>query len=167
MKNKGKLRSITRIGLGAAMLCVLAPISIPIGDVPLSLATLVILVTAGVLGPWESAAATLVYLILGCVGLPVFSGFAGGLGRVFGPTGGFLLGYVPMALIAGSGRGRVAPMILGNAALYAIGTAWYAVYANVTPWAALAVCVLPCLPIDGAKLVAAAVAVRRIGKGKI
>lgn len=163
-ENKQKLRALTQIGLAAAMLCVTAPISIPIGDVPLSLTTLVILITAGMLGSAKSAAAVAVYLILGCVGLPVFSGFAGGAGRLLGPTGGYLMGYIPLALIAGIGRGKTLPMILGNVALCIVGTAWYIFWADVSPWAAILVCVVPYLPLDAVKIAVAAVAVKRIGK---
>ena len=165
MKNKEKLQSITKIGLAAAMLCVLAPVSIPIGDVPLSLATLVILVTAGILGSAKTTAAVAVYLILGCVGLPVFSGFAGGIGRLLGPTGGFLIGYIPLALIAG--RGKILPMILGCAAMYTAGTVWYIFWADVTPWTAMLVCVVPYLPAEAVKIAVAAAAVKRIGRRNV
>ncbi len=161
-ENKRQLRTVTQTGLAAAMLCVLAPIAVPVGDVPLSLGTLVILIAAGMLGSWRTLAAVAVYLVLGAVGLPVFSGFTGGFGRLLGPTGGFLIGYLPLALIVGTGKGKVVPMIVGNFALYAVGMVWYMFYADVPVWTALAVCVLPYLPLDAVKLAAAAMAVRRI-----
>lgn len=154
-KNKQKLLSITKIGLAAAVLCVLSPISIPVGDVPLSAATLVILIFAGVMGPWKSVAAVTVYLVIGFMGLPVFSGFTAGVGRLFGPTGGYLLGYIPLAFTVGMGKGKIPYMIAGNIFLYAVGSVWYYVYADITPAAVLAVCVLPYLPGDVLKIAAA------------
>ncbi len=164
MMNNKRSRALTATGLAAALLCVLSPIAIPMGDVPLSLGTLVILVSAAVLGPWRSAAAVAVYLVLGCVGLPVFSGFTGGVGRILGPTGGFLVGYIVLAVIAGLGKGKIVPMVIGTLALYAIGTLWYTVYADVPPWTALTVCVMPCLPLDGVKIAVAAVVGKKIEK---
>lgn len=162
MKNKKRLRDVCTVGLAAALLCVAAPVAIPVGSVPMTLATLVILIAAGILGPWKGSAAVMVYLMLGCLGLPVFSGFYGGVGHIAGPTGGFILGYILLAVAAGLGRGKVLPMILGNVALYAVGTVWYTVYANLNMWAALFVCVVPYLPLDAVKIAVAAVTVRRV-----
>lgn len=164
--NKQKLRSIAVVGLAAAMICVISPISIPIGDVPLSLATFVILITAGLLGPYKGTAAVSVYLLIGSMGLPVFSGFSGGLGRLIGPTGGYLIGYLPLAFITGLGKGKFFPMILGTAVLYAAGTVWYTIFADVSFIAAAAVCVVPFLPLDSVKIAAAAIAVNRMKKYK-
>lgn len=162
--NKQKLRSIAMVGLAAAMICVISPISIPIGDVPLSLATFVILITAGLLGPYKGTAAVAVYLLIGSMGLPVFSGFSGGLGRLIGPTGGYLVGYLPLAFTVGLGKGKALPMIAGTALLYIMGTLWYTVFADVSFFAAAAVCVVPFLPLDSVKIAAAAIAVNRIKK---
>ena len=82
------LKSMVLMALFAALTCVLAPLSIPIGPVPISFTNLVIYFSLYVLG-WQRATITyLVYLLLGLVGLPVFSGFAGGIGKLAGPTGG-------------------------------------------------------------------------------
>ncbi|MBE6707977.1 MAG: biotin transporter BioY [Ruminococcaceae bacterium] len=165
-KNKKRLLDVSMIGISAAVLCVVSPIAIPVGDVALSLATLVILVSAGVIGAWKSTAAVLVYLVLGGVGLPVFSGFTGGAGRLLGPTGGFLFGYLLLSLVSGLGRSRIVTMILGNALLYVCGTVWYTVYADVPVITAAGACVLPYILPDALKIVAATAAVRRIKKIK-
>lgn len=162
MKNKGNLRALTYMGLTAALLSVIAPISIPIGDTPLSLATLVILVAAGLLGPWKSTAAVGVYIVIGCMGLPVFAGFSGGVGRVLGPTGGFIVGYLILSAIVGAGRGRIPFMIAGTLALYAVGTVWYHFWTDV-PWiSSLGVCVLPFLPLDAVKIALSAAVLKRL-----
>ena len=80
------LKSMVLMALFAALTCVLAPLSIPSGPVPISLTNLVIYFSLYVLG-WQRATITyLVYLLLGLVGLPVFSGFEGGVGKLAGPT---------------------------------------------------------------------------------
>lgn len=159
--NKRKLSDLVKIGLGAALLSAVAPITVPIGGIPLSFATLVILILAKILGPWGSTGVVALYLILGCMGLPVFSGFSGGVGVLLGPTGGFLVGYVVLAVITGLGKGRAIPMILGTLVLYAIGIAWYIAVADVTVWSAVALCAV-LLPADAVKIIAAQIAGRRI-----
>ena len=80
----------------AAVICVLSPFAIP-AAVPVTLATLGVYIAAGCLPPSMSAAAVAVYLAVGALGAPVFSGFAGGVAHLAGPTGGYLVGYLPMA----------------------------------------------------------------------
>lgn len=144
----------------AALLAVAAPFSVPVGPVPISLATLFVCLAASLLGPYWGTASAALYLLLGAIGLPVFSGFAGGLQRLVGPTGGYLLGYLPLAFLTGLGavKGRrslhLLGMLAGTALLYGLGTAWYCLGAGVGAGAALSVCVLPFLPGDGAKLAA-------------
>ena len=94
-------RRMALCALMAAVFCVLAPISIPIGPISITGGTLAIYLTAYLLGGAWGAAATLVYLLLGFAGLPVFSNYMGGAARLAGPTGGYLVGYLPMVLLAG------------------------------------------------------------------
>ena len=142
------------------------------------------LLAAYLLGGAWGTAATLVYLLLGFVGLPVFSNYMGGAERLAGPTGGYLVGYLPMAFIAGAvvtltlirfrdsaPRGMAIAlalqflgMVLATAVLYAFGTAWYCVQAEVDLQKALAVCVIPFIPFDLMKMalaLAVAAPVRR------
>ncbi len=171
-----------------AVLCVLAPISIPIGPVSITGGTLAIYLIACLLGSKWGAASTLAYLLVGFVGLPVFSNYMGGAARLAGPTGGYLLGYLPMVLLAGGvveltlrrfgGESKADTvialvfqflgMILGTAVLYAFGTAWYCFQAGVDLQTALWTCVIPFIPFDLLKM-AAALAVgtpirRRLGR---
>jgi biotin transport system substrate-specific component len=98
---KGRTYAIAATAVMAAALCIIAPFSVPIGPVPISLATLVVYLAAYVLGWKMGAVSVLIYLLIGTVGLPVFSGFSGGFAKLAGPTGGYLIGYVPLALISG------------------------------------------------------------------
>ena len=83
----------------AAVLCVVGPWTIPIGPVPISLVTLVISLAVYLLGAKLSTASVLVYLLIGAVGLPVFSNYGAGLAKVVGPTGGYLVGYLALAFV--------------------------------------------------------------------
>lgn len=148
-------------GMMAALVAVVAPFAIPVGAVPLSLCSWMVCLAGYVLGARRAVAAVAVYVLLGAVGMPVFSGFSGGLGKLLGPTGGYILGYLPLALCAGWAAKcqnrwlQLAGMAFGTAILYALGTAWYCVQAGVTVQSALALCVLPFLPGDCLKLAAA------------
>ena len=142
-----------------ALMCIAGPLTLPIGPVPVSLLSAVVMLAAMLLGGRMAAASCGAYLLLGMVGLPVFGGFTGGVGHFAGPTGGFLAGYLPLALIAGAVCSRTDSRLLqglslagGTAALYGLGTAWYCLQAGVSIPAALAVCVLPFLPFDAMKL---------------
>lgn len=95
-----RLQAISRIGVMTAVLVVCSQISIPLpGSVPLSLQTFAIALLAWTLTPGQAFYCVLVYLLLGAAGLPVFAGFQGGFARLAGPTGGYLLGFLPMALL--------------------------------------------------------------------
>ena len=83
----------------AAVLCVLGPLTVPIGAVPISLANFVICLTAWLLGPKFGTLSVVIYLALGAIGIPVFSGYGAGLAKLAGPTGGYLVGYLLLAFI--------------------------------------------------------------------
>lgn len=88
-----KLYSLTLIALGAAIIAVLSPLAIPIGIVPVTLQTLAVGLVATVLKARETFFAILLYLLLGFIGIPVFTGGTSGIAVLFGPTGGFLLAF--------------------------------------------------------------------------
>ncbi|MBQ6537293.1 MAG: biotin transporter BioY [Eubacterium sp.] len=101
VKEKSKVQMMMLTALMTAVICVLSPFSIPIGPVPISLGTLALFLAAYVLGAGYGTVATILYLFIGFVGVPVFSNFSGGVGKLIGPTGGYLIGYIPMVLVAG------------------------------------------------------------------
>ncbi len=148
--------------LMTAVTCILAPLSIPIGPVPISLTNFAIYLALYLLDWKKGTMSYILYLLLGFVGLPVFSGFTAGLGKLAGPTGGYIVGFLPMAVIAGIVIDKfkqrwiqIAGMIIGTAICYAFGTAWFCIQANYTVSAALAVCVIPFIPADLIKMVVA------------
>ena len=165
-----KVKTMTTVALITAVICVLGPLAIPIGPVPISLGVLGILLGVYILGARKGTLACLLYLLIGLVGLPVFSGFTGGAAKLLGPTGGYLIGYIPLALIAGCFVDRfyqnipvqVFGMILGIAVLYLFGTVWLAHQADLTFGAALAAGVLPFIPFDLGKLAVSVVLGRAV-----
>ena len=101
VKERSKVQMMMLTALMTAVICVLSPFSIPIGPVPISLGTLALFLAVYVLGVGYGTVATILYLFIGFVGVPVFSNFSGGVGKLIGPTGGYLIGYIPMVLVAG------------------------------------------------------------------
>lgn len=158
---------MAQTGMFAALIVLCTWIAIPT-EPPFTMQTFAVLTAALCLGARRGTAAVAVYLALGAVGLPVFSGFTGGIGQLAGVTGGYALGFLPTAWIAGifSRRGGIARALgcaLGVLSCYAAGTAWYVlVYSDgaVGVGAAIATCVLPFLLPDAAKI-ALALAVSR------
>ncbi len=160
---KGKLfsvRSMVFMAVFAALICVAAPFAIQVGPIPITLATFAIYLTGAILGGKRGVVAVVVYILLGAVGLPVFSNFNGGFGALLGPTGGYIIGYIPMVLITGifaemnskKHWTMIIGMLLGTVALYAFGTAWYMILTGKDLVTALTICVLPFIPGDGIKI---------------
>lgn len=158
------MKDMTLTAVTAALICIAGPMTIAAGPIPLSLATFAVYLAGAILGKKYGTLAAALYLLIGIIGVPVFSGFSGGLQKLAGVTGGYLIGYLPCAFFAGLGAERAekegrkwilpAMMVLGTAVLYLIGTAWFIAQTGNTLGAALGLCVLPFLPGDAAKILA-------------
>ena len=157
------VHQIAAIGIMSAVTCILAPFSIPIGPVPISLTNLAIYFALYILGMKEGTISYLIYLLIGLIGIPVFSGFTSGPEKLFGPTGGYLIGFIPLAVIAGIIIDRftskrflcLAGMVAGTIFCYAMGTAWLAYQAGMDWKAALWAGVIPFIPGDLIKMLLA------------
>ena len=116
----------------AAALCVMAPFAVYVGPVAVTLAPFGVYLAAGLLGPAGGCAVVGLYLALCGLGVPVFAGFSGGLSHLFGPTGGFLWGYLLCALVCGLlCRIKSKPLtpvwlLCGTLVLYVVGCGWFA-----------------------------------------
>ena len=151
------------IGVMTAITCILGPLSIQIPGtpVPISFTNLAIYITLYVLGMKDGTISYLIYLLLGVVGLPIFSSFTGGPAKLAGPTGGYLIGFIFMALIAGFFIDRfpkkywfhVIGMVLGTAVCYLFGTVWLCYQMKIGFIAGLWAGCIPYLPGDGVKIV--------------
>ena len=160
--SRSKTYEITITALMTAVTCILAPMSIPIGPVPISFTNLAIYLSLYLLGWKKGTISYLIYLLIGLVGLPVFSGFTGGPAKLAGPTGGYIIGFIVMAIIAGMVIDncrkpwlQLIGMIVGTIVCYLFGTIWFCLVANYTFKAALAVCVIPFIPADLVKMILA------------
>lgn len=159
---KTKIQSVCMIGVVSAAICILAPLAIPMpSGVPITLQTLIISLAAILLGAKHGSMACLLYLLIGAVGLPVFSNFTGGYQCFVGPTGGFLLSFPLMAYIIGLGsesrrRPKVAlliSLILGNLMNLFFGTLLYCLTTHTSVMAGIIAVVLPFLPATIIKLI--------------
>ena len=163
MNKKITIQNMCFIALMTALMCVLAPFSIPIGPIPLSLASLVVYFITYVLGPWKGAASVLLYILIGMTGVPVFSGYSGGLAKLVGPTGGYIAGFVFVALAGGIIIKKckyniwlsMIGLVIGTVLLYLLGTAWFIYLTHMSISNALKLCVLPFLIGDSIKIIAA------------
>jgi biotin transport system substrate-specific component len=170
-KNKFKfsVRELCFIGIFAAVIAVSSQLAIPMPyGVPMTLQTLVIPIAGIALGAKKGAVATLIYVALGAAGVPVFAGYQGGMGIVFGMTGGFILSFPVMAFAAGLGGGKnkaiwLAIGLAGGAALnYLCGMLWFGYVAAVDLETAFLACVLPFIPTAILKIILAAILGRQI-----
>lgn len=173
-------RSLVLSALFTALLCALAfmpPIPMPLVPVPLTLQTLVVMLAGLMLGPRAAGLAVLLYVVLAAIGLPVLPGARGGLAVLVGPTGGFLLGMIPGALVTGflakqyRGQGTwltlvrnaLAALIGGVFVVYLIGVPWLAVVTGMTFTKAIAA-VLVFIPGDLIKVIVASLIASRVSR---
>ncbi len=161
-KTKHSIYSLAMIAVMTAVTCILAPLSISIGPIPISFTNLAIYFALYLLGWKKGTVSYLVYLLIGIAGLPVFSGFTGGIAKFLGPTGGYIVGFIPMAIISGIAIDRfksrwiqLLGMLVGTAVCYAFGTAWFCLQTGSALVPALGLCVFPFIPGDLIKMVAA------------
>lgn len=175
---KNKTNRLTKIALMAALLCIISPFAItfPFSPVPVSLATLMLYLCVYILGKRDALISCGIYLLIGFTGIPVFSGFTGGIGKVLGPTGGYMIGYLVLVYISGwfvekwNGRSGTASigkrrawfsyfmqgigMSIGTAVCYLFGSLWLSYQAGIEISAALGVGALPFIPGDIMKIAA-------------
>ncbi len=163
-----KTKTMVLCAIFAAILCIFSVMTIPIGPVPISMGIFGVMLTAIILGPKNSVISVVVYLLLGIIGLPIFSKFQSGIPVLAGPTGGYVWSYIIVAFVIGLITRKLpqnkilalvkifAACIIGIAICYAAGTAQYMLIANVGLTKALTLCVLPFIPFDIIKAVVAA-----------
>ena len=164
---KIRTKQMVLIALMTAVTCVLGPLSIPLpfSPVPISLTNFAIFLAIFVLGMKSGTISFIIYLLLGAVGVPVFSSFRGGLQVLAGPTGGYLIGFIFLALIMGFALDHfdrklvptIIGMIIGMAVCYAFGTVWLAKLLSLSFKEGLMMGVIPYLAGDAAKIIIAAI----------
>ncbi len=171
-----KIKEMTRIALMVCVITICSWLTIPVA-VPFTLQTFAVFCTLLLLGGRYGLATIVLYVFMGCVGLPVFSGFRGGIAHIVGPTGGYIIGFIFMAafyllfepLIRKSGKLRL-PVLAGGLLLcYLTGTVWFKVVYGMhgTSYSVvmvISICVLPYVIPDLIKLALAWIVFKRIKK---
>lgn len=161
-KKNANAGTLAWMGLMTAVICVMGPLVVPLpfSPVPISLTNFAVYLAVWLLGAKKGTISYLIYLLIGLIGVPVFSAFTGGAAKLLGPTGGYLIGFIFMALICGFfiEKGRSSKvvcflgMVAGTAVAYLFGTLWLAYQAGMNLQAAFAAGVLPFLPGDLVKI---------------
>lgn len=168
------IKVLTKIGFVAALMCVLGPVVImlPFSPVPLSLTTFVIYLSVYLLSTKRATISCMVYLLIGLVGVPVFSAFSGGPGKLLGPTGGYLIGYILIPLVGGFFLNRFKKskwmhamgFVLGTLCCYGVGTIWLVCQSKMEWTGALFVGVVPFVVFDAVKIAVAMIVGELIAK---
>ena len=168
--------SIAQTALGVALITVCAWVTIPVFAIPFTLQTFAVAFVGALLGWKKGTAAVAVYVLMGLIGVPVFAGFKSGVAALAGPTGGYIVGFVFLALFPA--LANLLPitktvkrcaisylfMVIGLAVCYAFGTAWFVVMYKCSVGYALMLCVVPYLAADFIKLAVAAILAVRLQK---
>lgn len=163
MNTSLKVKDMTRIALCSVLMVICSQIIVPIGPVPFTLQTFAVFFVLEFLGGKMGTASVGLYIFLGMLGLPVFSGFSGGIGALLGPTGGYITGFLLMGFIyliimkfSGQGKAqRFAALVMGLIICYLFGTVWFIhVYGKGISFAsAIKLCVLPFIVPDILKMI--------------
>ena len=158
------VRDICFIGIFTAIIAVMAQISIPMPNgVPMTLQTFAIPFAGIILGPRKGTVSVLIYILLGMLGAPVFTRFAGGPGIILGPTGGFILSFPFMAFAAGVGAKKIskvwlsAGLVTGAVINFLCGMCMYSFVTSSNLHTAFIACVLPFIPTAIIKIVLAGI----------
>ena len=159
-------KNMVLCSLFASLMAICAWISVPVFDIAFTLQAFAVFLALGLLGGKWGSAAVLIYLLLGAAGMPVFSGFRGGIGMLAGVTGGYLWGFLLSGLVYWllERFGKLPAMIAGLLMCYLCGSIWFYWYAGGGLWLILLRCVVPYLIPDAAKLTLAYMLTRRLAR---
>ena len=163
MKSILSTKNLSLMALMSALLCLLAPISIPIGPVPITLSIFIIYIISYILDANSALISVFIYLLIGIVGLPVFAGYKSGLGVILGPSGGYLISYLIVVYISSYCNhkyyyNKILQLLFMFIALilcYVCGTIWFSIFKKMTFIESLFICVFPFIITDVIKIIAA------------
>lgn len=164
MSYSSQLKMTVYTSLFVALIAIGAFIAIPVGPVPIVLQNMFVLMAAIFLGPRWGVACVAVYLLIGFAGIPVFAGGTSGIGKLFGPTGGYLLGYLPSVFVTAViskflGKkmlSDIIAMVIGSLIIYAAGLPWLKIVTSMSWEKTFALGMYPFLIGDALKIIAAA-----------
>ena len=165
------VKELVLISMMTAVTAVCSWISVP-SEIPFTLQTFAVCLAAAMLGWKRGTLSVLIYVLLGAVGVPVFAGMTGGVGILAGPTGGYIIGFIPAAIIIGLAADKwerkalplIVAMVLGVLVCYLIGTIWFMVVTGMGIGESLMLGVVPFLIPDGVKIALAMILSNRLSK---
>ena len=181
-RKKNAARELCYAAVAVAMMVMCSWLSLLVGTIPFTLQTLGVCLTAGLLGAKRGTVAMFAYVLLGMFGVPVFAGFTGGAAKLLSPTGGYIIGFLAAAPIAGFSADLYAEkkdsesnlmlgwgMLLGLLVCYLFGTWWFVMLTTPTNplvgvGSGFLLCVAPYLPFDFVKIVIAVFLTKRLRK---
>lgn len=160
-----KIKNITHIAIFASILCIVCPVTINVFVIPFSFSTFIIYIISSLTKPLNTFLVILIYIILGLIGLPVFSSFTAGFGVLMGPTGGFIIGYLILgfinSVIVNINNKKLylyyIGMFVGSVCCYIIGSMWYMVVTDVSFSNAILITVVPFIIFEIIKIIFAGV----------
>lgn len=171
-RQNNRINDMVLVSLFSAVIAVSAQIAVPLGTIPFTLQTMAVLVASALLGLKRGVTSVAVYILLGIVGLPVFSGFRGGIGVLAGPTGGYITAFLIVGLIVGISVDKfgrnfsvlILSMLAGLLLCYVFGTLWFVLSTGTDFYSAFMLCVVPYVIFDLLKIIGSAVLVSRLGE---
>ena len=163
MKSILSIKNLSLMAIMSALLCLLAPVSIPIGPVPITLSIFIIYIISYLLDANSAVISVFIYLLMGIVGLPVFAGYKSGLGIILGPSGGYLISYLIVVYISSycnhkyynNKTFQILAMFIALILCYICGTIWFSIFKKMTFVESLFICVFPFIITDVIKIIAA------------
>lgn len=167
-----KTQKMILCALFTALIAIFSQVAIPIGPIPINLAVLAVFLAGALLGAKLATLSMIIWVGMGSVSVPVFSMFRSGLGTLAGPTGGYIIGYIPAAYVVGlitektNKDGKlhlyITGMIIGMVTYFSFGAGWFMFSTNTGFWEGLMTCVIPFLPGDLIKVAVSAVIAKRL-----
>ena len=158
-ESKNRIHMMVMVGLLAAVYCIVSPMVIPIGPIPISFSNLIIYCSLYLVRARVATIGYLIYVLMGLIGLPVFSGYSGGIGKLLGPTGGYIIGFLPMTMICGMIVEKYSSPIICFSGMfgatlfaYILETIWFCAVMDTVFSDALGICVIPFIPGDIVKI---------------
>lgn len=161
--NTSKVYTLTKLAMSVAILCILGPIIIPLpfSPVPISVTQIAIYISIYILGYKLATYSVIIYILMGLVGLPIFSGYSGGLHKLAGPTGGYIIGFIFLSFVTGIFIDNysdnicltIIGYIIGNLICYIIGTIWLSYNNNILFKSAILIGICPYIIADILKVI--------------
>lgn len=159
------IKKITQVAIFAGIMCIISPITIPIGIIPITLSTFAIYLIGGLTKKYIGISSTIIYIFIGIIGIPVFSNYTGGIGAILSVTGGYIVGYIPCILIVSTitsiNKKKIilypVSMLIGTLVCYITGSLWFMFQTKNTLQETIIITIIPFIIFDLLKIVFASI----------